>query len=829
MDKLWQDLRYALRMLAKQPGFAVVAIFTLALGIGANTAIFSVMNAVLLRFLPVPNPQQVFYLHTGDIAGSQSGYGDTSLPEPVFENLRKQTDVFSDLMAYVPLSFSKVAVRYGAIPQEAEADMVSGNFFSGLGVQPVAGRGFTMEDESNHTLNAVLSYAFWTGKLGREPGIIGKAIYIKSVPFTVVGVMPPDFIGVDHGRSTDVWIPLQSRADLKPWGHSAADTRLTVYGSPDWWFLLEIGRLRPGISQQQALARLDPIFDATLISGGAINDPEAKAKPPKLFFTTARGIEGVNDDYQQPLYVLMAMVGLVLVIACANVGMLLVARNAARQREFTLRLALGGTRVRLFRQLLTESLILVLSGAFFGWIFALWATHALAAWSELNLDLQPDKFVLFFTLAISMLAGLAFGLAPLRRISRVAIGTVLKTSTSTSNTDRGKSRSAQAVIALQMALCLTVLVGAGLLVRTLHNLENTKLGLRTQGLYVFGVSPPASIRNNSEMIQFYRLVIERMHGITGVESVTLMDNRIGGGVSNNTGAYVDGVNPNGDRDAPMRWNPVGPDYFHVLGVPLIAGRDVSGADGTNAPKVAVINKTFADRYLAKQNPIGHHLALSDKSDADQYTIVGVAADSKYTQVQEKARPMAYIPYVQVGAIATMHVEVHSTGNVAALVPEMQRVMRQLTPDAPILQPMTQQAQFDMNLSEERLNARLSMFFGFLSALLVAIGLYGTLAYRVARRTSEIGVRMALGAQRRQVLWMVLRESLIVSAVGIAIGLPLAFTSARLLGSMLYGLSASDPITYIVALAGATLVALAASAIPARRASSVDPIIALRHE
>lgn len=829
METLWQDIRYGLRMLAKQPAFTAIAVLTLALGIGANTAIFSVMNAVVLRYLPVPNPDRIVYLHTSELGGGQSGYGDTSLPLSAFQALRTQRDVFSDLMAYVPLSFSKIAVRYGSAPQEAEADMVSGNFFSGLGVQPIVGRGFTTDDESSHTLNAVVSYAYWSGSLGRDPSILGQTIFVKSVPFTIVGVMPAGFIGVDHGRPTDIWIPLQDRPELKPWGHSAADTRSTIYGRPGWWFLLEIGRLQPSVTQQQALARLNPIYQATLFSSGAATDSKAKKNPPKLFFTSARGIEGVADDYQQPLIALMAMVGLVLLIACSNVGMLLAARNAARQREFTLRLALGGNRTRLFRQLLTESLLLVLSGAALGWLFALWSTRALAAWSELNLNLAPDAFVRGFTLAVSAIASLAFGLAPLRKISKTSIGDVLKTSSSTSNTNVGKSRAAQAVIALQMALCLTVLVGAGLLVRTLRNLEYTNLGMRTDGLFVYGVNPPQTVRNNSEAIAFYRSLLDRLRAVPGVESATLMDNRVGGGVRNNTGVQVDGVVPGGKEFAPVRWNPVGPDYFHVLGIPLIAGRDINDADSAEAAPAIVVNKTFVDRYLPKQNPIGHHIALNGERNGGAFTIVGVAADSKYTQVRENPRPMAYAPYAQAGSVGSMHIEVHTTGSVAGIVPEIERVMREMTPDSPMLQPKTQQAQFDEGLSEERMNARLSMFFGFLSAMLVAIGLYGTLAYRVARRTSEIGVRMALGAQRGQVLWMVLRESLIVSAVGVAVGLPLAFACAKYLRSLLVGLSPTDPLTFIGALIGVTLVALLASAIPARRASSVNPLTALRYE
>jgi len=828
MDTLWQDIRYGLRMLAKQPAFTAIAVLTLALGIGANTAIFSVMNAVVLRYLPVPNPDRIVYLHTSELGGGQSGYGDSSLPLSAFQALRTQRDVFSDLMAYVPLSFSKVGVRYAAAPEEAEGDMVSGNFFSGLGVKFAAGRGFTIEDENAHAPVAVLSYAYWSGKTGRDPNVLGHAFYIKGVPFTVVGVTAPGFIGVDHGRPTDVWIPLQTRDDLKPWGTSASNS-FSLYGTPRWWVLLEIGRLQPGVTQQQALARLNPLYISAIMSAGAVTNDAQKKKPPHLVFTDARGIEGVRDNYQQSLIVLMVMVGLVLVIACGNVGMLMVARNTTRQREFSLRLALGGSAMRLFRQLLTERLMIVFAGSALGWLFALSATQALASWSDLNLDLTPDLTVLLFTIGVSLLAGLAFGLAPLRKAIGTPVGIVLKTATATSNTDRGRARGGKLVVALQMALCLMLLVAAGLLVRTIRNLENVALGVRTQGLFVFGLSPQQHAQTNAEAIVFYRTLIERLRQVPGIDAVTVMSNRIGGGVSSNTGAYVDGVTPGGKDFAAMRWNSVGPDFCKTLGIPLVMGRDILDTDTPDSQKVVIVNQTFATRYLPDQNPLGHRVAFGTDANTPQYVIVGVSADNKYTEVRENARPIAYFPYAQRGSVGSMHVEVHFNGNPFSMMAVVTRAMQEIAPDLPLLQPMTQSAQYNDNLSEERLNARLAMSFGFLAVFLVAIGLYGTLAYRVSRRTNEIGVRMAIGAQRTQVLWMVFKESLLVSVLGIAVGLPLVFFSGKVLSSMLYGVEARDPLSIAAALVGVVIVALVASFIPARRAASVDPMVALRYE
>jgi predicted permease len=823
-----QDLKYGLRMLAKNPGFTAVAVMTLALGIGANTAIFSVMNAALVRRLPVPDPEQLVRLHTTSQPAntSQTGYNDTSLTEPVFEQLRQQRGVFTDLVAFVPLNYRKVAVRFGDEPEEANADMVSGNFFSGLGVRLARGRAFTLEDETRHTQVAVLSYEYWTRRFVRNPSVIGQAIYIKGVPFTMIGVAPREFAGVGEGEPTDIWIPFQTRSDLKPWGRSPG-SNYSLYGSPRWLFLLMVGRLSPGVGQKQALAQLNPVFQHALYEG--VGKQNSKEQPPQLYFTPVRGIENVRESYQEPLVVLMTMVGVVLLIACSNVAMLLVARNTARQREFSLRLALGASRFQLFRQLLTESLVLVAAGTALGWLFAIWATETLVAWAGLDFNVSPDHTVLAFTLTLSVLAALLFGLAPLRNAVRCSPGFALKTSAYSATGNKNNNRSGQAVVALQISLCLTLLVCASLLLRTLRNLETVNLGLRAQGLLVFGITPPPLQHTDAEVVHFYQSLMDRLRTLPGVESATLMGNRIGSGWSNNTDVFVDGVNPRDNQESSVRWNDVGPDFCHVLGMHLLLGRDFADADSAGAPKVAIINQTFAQRYLAGREPLGHHVAMDKGPKANQYTVVGVVQDSKYTSVEEEARPMAYFPYAQIAGTATMHIELRTEGNPAALLPVVRRAVREFGPDLPLLEAMTQQKQFDRSFTDERLSARLAISFGLLAALLVATGLYGTLSYRVSRRTAEIGVRMALGAQRRQVLWMILRESLAVSVAGLLLGLPLAVAGARVLRSMLFGLGPGDPLAFAGAVLGLATVVLAASLIPAGRATRVDPMVALRYE
>ena len=826
LETMWQDVRYGLRMLWKNPGFAATAVLTLTLGIGGNTAVFSVMNSVLLRNLPLPHPEQLMYLRLPNdqpSGASNTGDGDTSFSEPVFEELRKEHAAFSDLMAYVPLAIGKTPVRIGDDPEEAEADMVSGNFFSGLGAGFARGRGFTLEDETAHAPVAVLSYSYWTGRFARNPSILGQTIYVKGLPFTVVGVTAQGFFGVEPGASTDFWIPLQNRPELNAWGSPASMNAL--YGTPTWWCLRLIGRLAAGVTPPRALANLDPGFQRTALIG--LGTPDPKAQKPVLALAPAKGIQGLREQYDQPIKILMAMVGLVLVIACANVAMLLVARNSARQREFSMRVALGAGPSRLLRQLLAESLLLVTAGAALGWMFAISACSALAVWSGLEVPFSLDSNVLVFTLAISFACAVVFGLAPLRSAVSFQAGTVVKTSNAAAQRNKKSSWTGKVVVAVQMALCLILLVGTGLLVRSLRNYETLPLGLRTDGLLVFGTSP-LTTHSDDEKARFYKNLLDRLRTVPGVESATLMDNRLGSGWSNNGIFAIDGVEPTGNfSEIGMRANDVGPDYLHTLGIPILQGRDILDSDSRTAPKVVIVNETFVKHFFPKSDALGH--TAGGVKPEQRFTIVGVAADSNYTSVDEKPRPMLYFPFSQRGSISDMQVELHTIGNPEALIPSVRAVLRELDPNLPMQKPMTQRAQFDESFSQARLFARLSMFFGLIAALLVATGLYGTLAYRVSRRTSEIGVRMALGAQRSHVLWMVLRESLLMSVAGIAVGVPLAVGGAQLMRSMLFGVSPGDVVSFACAVVGVTLVMLVASAIPARRAASVDPIIALRYE
>jgi predicted permease len=819
--------RYALRQLAKSPVFTAVCVLTIALGIGANTAIFSVMNAVLLRSLPVPHPDELayFHLHNQPITTSSTGYADMSMSLPLFEAMRTRKDVFQDVIGFAPLAFEKVAVRTGKEPEEATGAEVSGNFFSGLQVQPVVGRGFTPQDEAEHAAVAVLNYAWWKTRFAGDKEVLGKTIYVKGIPFTVVGVAPPGFNGVDPYRpSMDFWIPLQQRPELNAWGIAATDN--TLYGSPNWLALILLGRLRPGVSRDQAQAQLEPAFQAALANGAA---PDPAQEKPRLVLSSVHGVEKLRGEYDHPLRFLMSMVGLVLLIACANVVLLLLARNSARVPELCLRQALGANRRALFVQSLQESVVLVAAGAVLGWIFAGAATQALTAWSGLDFTIEPDRRVLLFTAGVSVVVAMVFGLTPMGLISGLPLNLALRSSGGTPAGQRNRFWGRKLVVALQISLCMVLLCAAGLLFRTLRNLEAKDLGLRTSGLLVFGVNPQGNVQSDADAVRFHTRLLERMRAIPGVDSATVTQVRIGSGGSNNGGVLVDGRNPRADQHfAVVRSNLVGSSFLRTMGIPLRRGRDIADSDTATAAKVAIVDQTFADRYLPGVDPLGHHIAdLGDPK--TQYTIVGLAQNSNYTRVQETARPMAFIPFTQAPGISEMQVELHSQGDPRMLIREAARVVHEIDPNLPLAKPITQQAQFAETVSQERLIANLSVFFGGLAGFLVAIGLYGTISYSVSKRTMEIGVRMALGAQRQEVLRMVLRESLTVAAIGLAVGVPASLAVARTLRSMLYGLSPNDPLTLFAALAGISLVTLTAALLPARRAASIDPIRALHME
>jgi predicted permease len=817
LDKLIRDLRFALRSLRHSPVFAAAAILTLALGMGANTAVFSVMNAVLLRSLPVADPQRLVYLRTSS-PPQRTGTIDSNatFSYPVYDALRRQTGALSAVIAVAQLSGDMVTVRVGAQPEQAEADMVSANFFSGLGVSMARGRGFLAQEETDHAPVLVLSYRYWTRRFARDPNVLGMTINVKGVPFTVIGVSAEGFEGTEPGHSMDLWIPLQNRVEFNVLGNAPNQGKL-YQQDQTWWCLQLLGRLAPGVSRAQALARLQNVFQSAAFVG--LGAPMAGEKPPVLSFADAKNFPGYDQRYGKPLRMLMAMVGLVLLIALTNVVTLLLARNAGRQREFSLRLALGVGRGELLRQLLTESALLVAAGGALAWGFAELATRVLGQWARIESSLAPDTTVLLFTLGVLVFAAVLFGLAPLRVAVAGGAELVLKTSAATSNTEAGKMPSGKVMVGLQMALCVVLLVSGALLTRTLRNLQNIPLGMQTDGLLVFALNPQR-VPTEPKLVRFYQDLQSRLRGLPGVESVAVVRDRLGSGWSNNADVTVDGQ-PTDSASGPstVRSNEIGPDFFHTLGVPLLLGREFIDADTITTPPVAIVNQLFVDRFLPGQNPLGHRV--------NGFVIVGVVKNHKYRSMEEEPIPMAWWNYAQAPNEGGMNVEMRVHGDALAILPEVRKVVARMDPDVALLQPMLQRTQFEQSISQQLLFARLAEFFALLAVALLAMGLYGTLAYRVNLRTAEIGVRMAVGARRPQVVWMILRDSLLLTAVGVVAGIPLAMLAGRALTSSLYGVKPLDGLSYLLALLGLVVVALAASAIPAARAASVDPLTALR--
>ena len=820
MRSIARDLRYAVRQLRRAPVFSVVVVLMLALGIGANTAVFSVMNAVLLQLLPVARPHGLYYVRRAEGQSQPPGGGNTGDPNtsfsiPVFDALRQRSDVFEDLIGYVPLSFNgTVAVRHGDLPESAEGEEVSGNFFSGLSVRMDRGRGFTSSDETSHAPVVVLGYDYWTRSFARDPQILGQAIYIKGLPFTVVGIAAHGFKGNEPAVSTDFWIPLQNRPELNAWGQPSGFA--TLYGDPKWWCFRMMARLRPGVAPAQAQQALVGTFSAVVTQTLGTFDP--RQWKPLLDFAPARGVGGYSETYRTPVAILMGLVGLVLLIACTNVAMMVQARNTVREHEFSLRMAIGAGQGSIFRQLLCESLLLVGAGAVLAWLFALSATRLLASWSGIETGLSPDGTVLLFTLGVSIVAALVFGLVPLWSATRAPVAGVLRSTSSQTTSGRRRMVTGRVVLSAQVAICLVLLMAAGLLLRTLRNYANQNLGMETDGLLVFAVTP----QGNADGRIFYRRLLDRVKQVPGVESVSMIRYRPGSGWSDNNDLTLDGVKKEGVL---LRSVDVGPDYFRTMAIPILAGRDVTEADAPDARPVAIVNETFVKRLLPNTNPIGHVI----ESNGYRKTIVGVVRDSKYTTVDETPIPMAWFAAMQSTSLATMHVEVRTRGDALALLPVMRKAVAELYPTVPLEQPMTQQEQFDKSYEQQRMFAALGGFFGVLAALLVATGLYGTHSFRVNRRRTEIGIRMALGATRGQVLAMVMRESLWVLAFGLAAGIPLTLLAIRPLKSMLYGITPFDPPAFLLAIAVLILVSAIAAFAPARRAASVEPMQALRTE
>jgi predicted permease len=839
IETFLQDLHYALRSLRLSPAFTLVATLSLALGIGANTAIFSLMDALLLRSLPVQAPEQLVVL--GDPARigslSQGSVRSDIFSVPMYRELRDKNQVFSGLFASGRAGRLEVGTdRSSTTPETARGRLVSGNYFSVLGVPALHGRTFTGEDDRSpgSAPYVVISYDYWKRRFASDPGAIGRSITLNGYPFTIIGVTSPEFFGDIVGSATEVWIPLMMQPQVNP-GRDFLD-------SWDVNWLLLMGRLKPDVSTVQARSAADAIFQQIVATaaGGAIDAdalPDNPQEMQELRIEAAPGGSGfsyLRHQFSRPLATLMAIVALVLLIACANVANLLLERATGRQKEISVRLALGAGRFRLVRQLLTESLVLALIGGAVGVLFAYWADAGLLKLIGVSrsaaLDLRPNLQILAFTAAVALLTGVLFGLAPALRATRVELAPALKESSrSLAGTGSGKRWPLGKILVVsQFAVSLLLLMGAGLFVRTLVNLQRLDLGYPREGLLMLALDPVGAGIPRERLGTLVEQLMERLRAVPGATAVSLSENGLFSGTESGTSIAISGRPPIPDPDDEVAYDRVAPDYFEVVGIPILQGRGIRRDDRPGAPRVAVINETMARFYFPNQNPLGQRFAETDALE-EIYEIVGVSRDVRDHELRGEVPRRYYSPLLQdAEEISTFNVEIR-TRDPKALIEPVREAMRSFDSRLAILGLTPLTTNIDDSIGDERLVAKLSAVFGLLALLLASIGLYGVISYTVSRRTNEIGIRMALGANEGRVLWMVLRETLLLALVGIVLGLLAVFASAGVMSSRLYGLSVYDPLTLAGAIAILVAVAVIAGAVPGSRAARVPPTEALRYE
>jgi predicted permease len=821
LDRLALDLRYGSRMMRRNPGFTAVAALSLALGIGANTAIFSLVDTVLLRMLPVQDPERLVQIQAAfRNEAFKRNQTTQSFSHRTFEYFRDRNQVFADSFAFDSLERPDVAVD-GSAEYTRGVDLVSGNYFSALGVSAILGRILTPEDDKTPGAHpvAVVSYGYWKRRFALDPAILGKNISVNDVSFSVIGVAPPRFFGLSPDSAPDLWLPTMMQAQLMP-GRSYLD------GSR-WWLKI-MARLKPGVSQEQAQADLNVLFPQIEKEMTWTKYQRFSGRPIELV-SASRGYSSLRRQFSQPLTILMIVVGLVLLIACANVASLLLARATARRNEISIRLAVGAGRLRLVRQLLTESLLLAVIGGALGLLFASAGSRALLNLLPhgpvpMTLDLHPDLRILGFTTALSLLTGILFGLTPALRATRMDLKAGLGKAGSGT---RPSLRLGKVLVISQVALSLLLLVSAGLFVRSLQKLKSLDLGINPENLLQVSIDTQAY--KGARLTGLYGQLLERLSSIPGVRSASGSGLGLISGYKQRTTVAVQG-NAAEDDNTFVDSADVGPRFFETAGQPLLLGRDFTAADNAGAPKVVVINESMARRYFGNENPIGKRLGYGRKNNAE-FEIIGVAKDARFTGVREQIALMMYFPaHQRTDRVDALQVRTigNPTAIAAAVRREVQAIDKRLLVDI-----KTIAAQVDDSLVQERMISTLAGFFSLLALLLAVVGLYGIMAYSVTRRTSEIGIRMALGAERRDVLWLILRETMLLMLTGIAIGVPAALAAGRLAGhlvsGLLFGLTATDPVTIAIAallLAGG---AAAAGYPPARRASRVDPMLALRYE
>jgi len=838
-DDLFADLRYGLRMLKKAPGFTAIAVISLALGIGANTIVFTLAKEALLDTLAVPHPEQLrlftleiprknspihgfwgsFYL------GRNGGSETTSFSYPVYQILRQQNRSLEDLFAFKELSgYNRLTATVDGRAQIVTGELISGNYYRQLGVGTALGRPIQPTDDAHpgEGAVAVISDGYWARAFGRSPSVVGKTIQLNLTPITIIGVNPPGFSGAARVQSSpDVFVPFSMQPVLLP---KNIDSPLTNKGL--WWVQI-IGRIKPGVSDATAVAEFSVNLDHAIRATLPVSED---ASMPIL--TLPSGSRGLNQSARNmgtQIYVLLSLVGLVLLLACANIANLLLARSATGQREVSVRMALGASRGRILRQVFTESLLLSLLGGAAGFLLGYLGRNVIPrlmsnSWQPEQLYTRFDSKVFAFTAGISVFTGLLFGLAPALQSTRTSVNAGLKDSAATA-TKRRKGLAGKTIVVFQVSLSMLLVVGAGLFARTLFNLNHVDIGFRAENVLLFHIQPPSSRYPSPKSIAVERRIEEKLATIPGVDSVTLSTEPLLANTMSN-----DDFVPDSQTQKPARGeqtafiNFVGNGFFATMGIPLLAGRAFSNTDTETSQKVAIIDQSLARRFFPNSNPVGTTF------NKGHILIVGICADTKYDQLRDETPPTFYLPYRQESnAEDGVTFEVRLRTSPEGALPAIRDAVSSIDKDLPLIDVRTQIEQIDATLSQERLFAALTGAFGVLALVLACIGIYGIMAYTVARRINEIGIRMALGAQASQILRMVLGEASWLAIFGIAIGLGAALWLTRFLATLLYGLKPGDPATLIGAAFLLLGTAIAAGWVPAWRASKVQPMEALRHE
>ncbi|MCG6926415.1 MAG: ABC transporter permease [Acidobacteria bacterium] len=835
-----QDLRYGVRTLLRNPLFSGASILTLALGIGANTAIFTLLDVVVLRALPVERPRELYVFGTRVSGGSIQTDGvsedgvsdrDTSLfSYPLFQDFREHDDVFATLAAVSSYSIkaylSPDVPSRGSTVEIAEARLVSGRFFETLGVRAFRGRTIGPADNQvpgGHPV-AVVSHAFWARHFGSSPDALGRQVHLNGTLYTVLGVTPPEFRGATVGSPTDIWVPLAMQAELERGERHLADRNVM-------WLRI-IGRLPEPVSPELAAERTNALFHRLLVAeAGTEVTPQGRLEIERL--TThltpfARGFGGLSRRFSRPLMVLMVVVGLVLLIACANVGNLLLARASSRQKEVAVRLALGASRRRLVRQLLTESLLLALLGGALGILVAHWILGFLLSLivSGPSLAVGLDSRVLAFTFSVSVATALLFGLIPARRATRLDLDPALKSQRLISGRKAGGFPLRQGLVVSQVALSLLLLIVAGLFLRSLQNLRGQDLGFRPEGVLIVEIDPQGGGYSLEEVHGLYRDLVETLESLPGVESASLSLFSPLARYTWRTEVSVDGYSPPTAEAAGIQATFVTPGYLQTLGVSLLGGREPDENDRMGAPKVAMVNETFARQYFGTESPVGRRFGVEGEESSRETEIVGLVPDLKIHDLREETPRLVYFPAAQHDEYL-YSLQVHARSELSA--GQVRDLIARVAPGLPITGVRSLDEQVERSLGQERLLGQLTAFFGLLALLLAAVGLYGVLAYSVSQRTNEIGIRMALGAEPSRMLGTVLGSAMRWVGAGVVIGLAAALAASRFLSGLLFGLDPIDPPTLLVTTGALVLVASLAAYGPARRASRLDPVSALRHE